>query len=179
MNDKVENQHQDPDIEKGTLRRHDLILAFMLWCVSLATLVESWRLTFHLNLPGVDASKAWLVAPGVFPLVLSASLLLMCSRVLMIALKEGKFKNHFGIDARLRFLKDHENIRQICQIILLCLYVFVLIGRVHFSVASTLYLFAAMSVAGAARWYIALIISIVFSATVTLLFGTAMKLPLP
>jgi len=164
---------------KGELRRHDLIIAVIIWCVSLATLIESWRLTFALKLPGVEPEQVWLVAPGLFPLALSIGLLFMFSVIIWVALKEGDFKGHFSLASALGFVNDAENIRHIVQIALLCLYVFVLLGRIHFGVASALYMFAAMLTARAATWYVTLIMSIAFATTVSYLFGSVMQIPLP
>ncbi len=161
------------------LRRHDFIVSVIVWCLSLATFIESWRLTFHLSLPGVDEQKAWLVAPGIFPLVLSAGLLLMFSVLLFVSYKEGEFKGHFSVRAAQSLLNDPENLMQVVQISLLCLYVFGLLGRVHFGVASAIYLFSAMFAARAASWPILLLIAILFSALVSYVFGTLMKIPLP
>ena len=161
------------------LRRHDLLVAIIVWCISLAILVESWYLTFHLELPGVDAERAWLVAPGIFPLALSAGLLFMFSVVIFIALKEGDFKGYFSRNQMLSFVSDRDNLIQFAQISLLCLYVFGMVGRLHFGIASAIYLSAAMFTARAAKWYWILTIAITFSVAVTFLFGSVMKIPLP
>jgi len=165
--------------EHNALRRHDLVLSLVVWCICIATFIESWRLTFTLQLPGVEPDNAWLVAPGVFPLILSSGLLVMLSAVIFIAAKEAKFKGHFSSSNTLSSLRDPDNIRHIIQIALLCVYVFILVGRIHFGVASALYLFGSMLTSRAAKSSTVLIISIVFASAVTYLFGTLMKIPLP
>lgn len=165
--------------QHSTLRRHDFVLSVIVWLIALFTLIESWRLTFHLDLPGVEADKAWLVSPGILPLALSAGLLLMFSVVIWVSLKEGEFQGHFSKNAILAAVLEKDNLVQIAQVALLCLYVFGLLGRIHFGIASAIYLFAAMFAARAAKWYTIAGISIVFSMAVTYLFGTLMKIPLP
>jgi hypothetical protein len=164
---------------KAELRRHDFLVALIVWCIALATLIESWHLTFGLKLPGLSPEKAWLVAPGIFPLALSAGLLLMFSVIIGVSYKEGEFKGHFTSNQFLTFLSDRDNLTQIAQISLLCLFVFGLLGRIHFPIAAALYLFSSMFVARAARWYVILPIAVIFSVAVSYLFGTVMKIPLP
>lgn len=161
------------------LRRHDLLVAIIVWCIALATFVESWHLTFGLELPGIEADKAWLVAPGVFPLVLSAGLLIMFAIVFWVSLKEGNFDGYFSSSRLVEFLSDRESLALLTQISLLCLFVFGLLGRVHFFAAAAIYLFTSMFAARAARWYLLVVIATAFSATVTYLFGVVMKIPLP
>ena len=163
----------------ATLRRHDFVLSLIVWCICLATFVESWRLTFLLDLPGVEEDKTWLVSPGIFPLILSGSMLIMFSYIMYISLKEGEFVGHFSKNALIAFVINRDNILQIVQVSLLLLYVFAFVGRINFTIASTLYLFTSMYASRAGKWYLILPLSLVFSLAVTYLFGTLMKIPLP
>ena len=65
------------------------------------------------------------------------------------------------------------------EIGLLFLYAFVLIGNIHFALASFIYLVLAMSIVRAISWYKILIISGVVSIAVAYLFGNLFKIPLP
>ncbi|WP_158658175.1 tripartite tricarboxylate transporter TctB family protein [Agarilytica rhodophyticola] len=170
---------QTEDRPKEELRRHDLIVAVIVWCLALITLIESWRLTFHIDLPSIDSNKAWLVAPGIFPLVLSGCLLLMFSVVIWTSFKEGRLDNLVSKSSIISLFNKKENKNQIIQVSLLCLYVFGFIGNFHFGISTAIYLFASMYAAKAGRWYMILIISVVFSVVVTYVFGSVMKIPLP
>lgn len=168
------NVHEDI----GTLRRHDLIVSVILWLVSVLVLLDSLRMTFNITLPGVD-ENVWLVAPGFLPMILSGGLVVMFSFLIWLSIKQGDLKGHFTSSAFMRAITDPETVSKLIQMALLCIFVFVLLRRLHFGVASALYLFAAMSAARAAKlWQIGLI-SIVFAAAVTYVFGTLMKIPLP
>lgn len=169
---------EDNKTELGTLRRHDLVVAIVLWCVSAVVFLDSFRLTFNIILPGVD-ENTWLVAPGLLPLFFSGGLLLMCSTLIFLCIKQGEFKGHFTKMAIGSAITNPETITKILQMLLLCVFVFGLIGRLHFGVAAAIYLIAAMWLAKAAKLYQIIIISVLFAGFTTFIFGTLMKIPLP
>ncbi len=169
---------EDAGEDMGTLRRHDLIVSSILWVVSVLVLLDSLRMTFGITLPGVE-ENVWLVAPGFLPMILSGGLVLMFSGLIWLSVRQGELKGHFSSSAILRAITDREMVIKLIQMSLLCLFVFVLLGRLHFGLAAALYLFAAMMVARAAKlWQIALI-SVMFSGAITYVFGSLMKIPLP
>lgn len=172
----------DPDVNTstdiGTLRRHDLIVSIVLWVVSVFVLLDSLRMTFNIVLPGVD-KNIWLVAPGFLPMILSGGLVAMFSALIWLSLKQGDLKGHFSSSAFMRAAADPETVSKLIQMALLCIFVFVLLRRLHFGVASALYLFAAMSASRAAKLWQIGIISILFAGIITYVFGTLMKIPLP
>lgn len=173
------NKPQDnADEDIGRFRRHDLIVSVILWIVSLVVFLESLRMTFGIRLPGIE-DNVWLVAPGFFPMILSGGLLLMVSVLLWVSFKDGDLKGHFSVLAIKQAITKRERVTILIQMALLCLFVFVLLGRVHFGVAASLYLFCAMAVARAAKLWQIFLISILFAGGVTFLFGTLMKIPLP
>ncbi len=153
-------------------------MAAILWVVCLAVFADSFRMTFDITLPGVDA-KAWLVAPGLIPLFLSGGLLLMLSAVMAVALRAGALRALTSGGSPLALLRNEETFKGILQVALLCVFVFVLLGRVHFGLASALYLFCAMYVAAAGHLLTIGAIALVTSAAITVVFGELMNIPLP
>lgn len=174
----TDNSDKDTGKNIGALRRHDLIVSTILWVVSIFVLLDSLRMTFNVSLPNID-ENVWLVAPGFLPMILSGGLVIMFSFLIWLSIRQGDLKGHFSTSAFIKAITDPETVSKLIQMALLCIFVFVLLTRLHFGVASALYLFAAMSAARAAKlWQIALI-SILFAAMITYVFGTLMKIPLP
>ena len=174
----ADKQEDNADENIGKFRRHDLIVSIILWAICFVVFLESIRMTFGISLPGIE-DNVWLVAPGFFPMILSAGLLLMASALLGVGLKQGDLKGHFSFLAIKQAVANREKASTLIQMALLCLFVFGLLGRVHFGVAAALYLFCAMAVAGAAKLWQIILISLLFAGGVTFLFGTLMKIPLP
>lgn len=170
--------HDKTAQDTGTLRRHDLIVSGLLWLISLFVFFDSFRMTFGITLPGVEIN-IWRVAPGFLPLLFSGGLLIMLSSIIWISFREGDFKGHFSKSNLIKSIKDREIFTRVLQMLLLCLFVFGLIGRLHFGLAAAIYLFLAMMIANAAKLYQIALISVLFSAAITYIFGTLMKIPLP
>ena len=174
----TDTHKETPQKDIGTLRRHDLIVSVILWGGSLLVLLESLRMTFGISLPGIEG-KVWLVAPGFLPMVLSGGLLFMFSAMILVSLKKGDIKGHFSSSAFVQAITHKETVTILIQMSLLCLFVFVFLGRLHFGIAATLYLISAMAAARAAKLWQILLISTIFAGLVTFVFGTLMKIPLP
>ena len=174
----TDTQKETPQKDIGTLRRHDLIVSVIMWVGSLLVLLESLRLTFGISLPGIE-ENVWLVAPGFLPMILSGGLLFMFSVMIWASLKKADIEGHFSPSAFIRAITHNETVTILIQMSLLCLFVFVFLGRLHFGIAATLYLFSAMAVARAAKLWQILLISTTFAGLVTFVFGTLMKIPLP
>ena len=169
---------EDTGEDIGALRRHDLIVSTVLWGVSVLVLLGSLRMTFGITLPGVE-ENVWLVAPGFLPMILSGGLVFMFSVLIGLSVRQGELKGHFSSSAILRAITDRETVTKLIQMALLCIFVFVFLGRLHFGLAAALYLFAAMMVAQAAKLWQTALISVIFAGAITYVFGTLMKIPLP
>ena len=164
--------------EKKDLRRNDLIACLILLVTGIFVLGDSIRMIFFVTLPGVE-KEGWFVAPGFFPLILALGLIVMSLIMLSIALR-GSGKIVFPRWKRIRsYFKSRDELIMVAEIGLLFFYTFVLIGNMHFALASFIYLFLAMSIVRAASWYKILIISGVVSIAVAYLFGNLFKIPLP
>ena len=166
------------EMEKENLRKKDLIASSVLLAVSILTLVSSIKMTFFVEIPGVD-SDGWFVAPGVFPLGLSIGLTVMSLYVLLVAWKEVGIAHLKEWKNALETIKSHDTFLTLAEIGLLFVYAFVLLGRLHFAVATAIYLFFAMFIVKAAAWYKIAIVSVAVAVVISYLFGNLFKIPLP
>lgn len=155
-----------------------LLVAAVLWILSLIILVLSWDLTFQFE-PLGGGELTWLVAPGFLPLLLSGGLLLMLTAALAISIYKRRALSSAQRANLVESVLSREAVTTLLHMVLLCLFVFVLLGRVHFGAAAAIYLIAAMLLARAAKPYIIVLISVSFAGAVTWVFGTLMKIPLP
>lgn len=165
-------------MDKKELRRNDLIASLIVLGLSIFILVDSIRMIFFTDLPGVKL-HGWFVAPGFLPLILSVGLIVMSLIILSIALKESDKIKFPGWEKVLNLFKSKDKLIMVAEIGLLFSYAFVLIGNIHFALASFIYLFLAMFIVRATSWYKILIISGVVAIAITYLFGNLFKVPLP
>ncbi len=164
--------------ERKELRRNDLVASLILLGVAGGMFAQSIRMTFFVELPGVRR-VGWFVAPGVFPLLLTSGLIAMAISILVTALREsGGLKGEY-LKSVLTFLRSSDFRILFMEAGLLLLYVFAFLRNLPFVVATALYLFLAMAVVKAARWYVMVIIAVVIAWAVGYLFGTLFRVPLP
>lgn len=166
----------EPAEGRGALR--DAALGGVLWLLNLAALFESVRLTFGVTFPGSEDQGA-LIAPGFMPLALTLALFVMLSAVVVSALRRGALHEGRALLQSPLAETVRPLARPFAQAILLCLFVFGLVGLVPFWAAAALYLFAALLLAGALKWHWAALLSLTSAVTVHLLMGTVMGIPLP
>jgi hypothetical protein len=165
-------------MDKRELRRNDLIASLILLAFGIFILADSIRMIFFVNLPGVT-SEGWFVAPGFLPSILAVGLIVMSLIMLSIALRESDKIKFPGWKWVLNLFKSKDKLIMVAEIGLLFFYAFVLIGSIHFALASFVYLFLAMLIVRATAWYKILIISGAVSIAITYLFGNVFKIPLP
>jgi hypothetical protein len=149
-------------MDKKNLRKKDLIASLILLAVGIFVLVDSFRMIFFVDLPGVE-EVGWFVAPGIFPFMLSVGIIVMSLIMLSIAYRES---------GRIKF----ESWRKFRKYFF---YAFVLLKKVHFTLATFIYLFLSMFVVKAASWYKIAMISVLAAVVIAYLFGNLFKIPLP
>lgn len=164
-------------MDKESLRRKDFVASLILLVIGILVLIESIKMTFFVEIPGVE-SEGWFVAPGVFPLMLSTGLVIMSLIVLATVFKETTIK-FTGWEKIRDVFKSKDNLIMAAEIGLLFFYTFILLGRMHFAIATSIYLFLAMFIVKAASWYKIAIISVAVSIAIAYVFGTLFKVPLP
>jgi len=165
-------------MEKKDLRKKDIIASLIMLVLGIFTLVESFRMIFFTNLPGVK-DIGWFVAPGVFPFMLSVGLIIMSLIILSIAYRESgrmKFESWRKLS---KYFRSKDTFIMMAEIGLLFFYVFILLTKLHFTLATISYLFLSMFIVKAASWFKIAIISVLVSLSITYLFGNLFKIPLP
>lgn len=131
-----------------------------------------------MDLPGVKR-VGWFIAPGVFPFILSTGIVIMALSLMVTTLRESGGLDRTYLDKLRNVLASNAFWILLAEVGLLLLYIFVLLGRLHFAVATVIYLFSAMFVVRAAAWYTMAVISVAVSVGVTYLFGNLFRIPLP
>ncbi len=171
----MEERREDQD--KKELRKKDLLLSLVLLGVSIWMWIESLKMIF-VDLPGVK-DVGWFVAPGVFPLILSSGLIVMSLIILWIAIRESGGIKREDWKKWGKYLVSDDFLITLLEAALLLFYIFFLLKRIRFSVATTIYLFLSMLIVRATSWYKIALISVAVSLGVTYLFGSLFKIPLP
>ncbi len=171
--EELRKENQD----KKELRKKDLLASLVLLGVSIWAWVESLKMIF-VDLPGVK-KVGWFVAPGVFPLIVSSGLIITSLIILKIAIKESGGIKREDWKRWGKYLASSDFLISLLEAALLLFYIFFLLKRIHFSIATVIYLILSMLVVKATAWYKIVLISVVVSLGVTFLFGNLFKLPLP
>lgn len=164
--------------DKRDLRRNDLIASIIVLITSIFVLGDSIRMIVFVKVPAIEEA-GWFVAPGFFPLILGVGLLVMSLIMLSISLREAGKGAFPGWQKVRSFFKSKDELIMVAEIALLFFYTFILIGNIHFAIASFIYLVLAMWIVRATSWYKILIISGIVSIAVAYLFGNLFKIPLP
>jgi len=126
--------------------------------------------------------RDFLDAPGFFPLILGCIFVLLGAVLSIPALRQSGFtpvKNMFAKSNLILFVKNDKTLRVTVLLAMMFVYVFILIGRMHFAIATAIYLFATMLFLKSTKWWLALIISIVASVCIAVVFRYGFRIPLP
>jgi hypothetical protein len=158
------------------LRKADFITGILLALFGLMALI--FTLNFRWDLPAVQRD-GWYTAPGLLPASASALLILLGCFLAFHAFKQG------GAWKREDFAQFKDAVagtafkRGLLTAVLLLVYAFGLVGRVHFIAGSFLFLAAFMFLFKAGSWWKILLISSVASFAIGFLFENLARIPLP
>jgi hypothetical protein len=135
-------------------------------------------LNFQWDLPAIQQA-GWHTAPGLIPA--SAAVLLMLQGIFLSvhALRHGGGWRREDWRRLKQSVSSPEARRAWLMALLLAVYVYGLVGRVHFILASFLFLAVFMFLFKAGRWWMILLISAGASSGIGLLFQYAARIPLP
>lgn len=131
---------------------------------------------------GMKVFRNFLDAPGFFPLILGCIFVLLGAVLCIPALRHSGLapvKSMFSKASLLQFIKNDKTLRVFVLLSLMFIYVYVLIGKMHFAIATCIYLFFTMLYLKSTKWYLALIISIVASVSIAVVFKYGFRIPLP
>ena len=165
-------------MDKRSLRKKDFITSVILVIFGTLVLVKSLQMILFVDLPGVK-NVGWFVAPGVFPFFLSIAIITMGFILMAIGRKEGGGLNKKDWQKIKDSLHSSKFLITVFEVLLLIFYIFVLLGRIDFVVATIIYLFSSMLMVKATSWYKVAIISVSISIGVYYVFGTLFNIPLP
>ncbi len=124
----------------------------------------------------------FLSAPGFFPLILGVVFIILGAMMVASAIKRKGFaqvKVVFAKSNLISFVKHHEFIRVIILVGMMAIFIFGLIGRIHFGIATSIYLFANFMYLKSTSWWKAIIISVVAALMIVLAFTRFFNIPLP
>ncbi|HHT80672.1 MAG TPA: tripartite tricarboxylate transporter TctB family protein [Spirochaetales bacterium] len=131
---------------------------------------------------GMKVFRNFLDAPGFFPLILGCIFVLLGAALSFPALKKVGFssvKATFSKTNLMEFFKNDKTLRVTVLLALMFTYAYILIGRINFTVATSIYLFLTMLYIKSTKWWLALIISIVASVAISVVFKYGFRIPLP
>ena len=125
---------------------------------------------------GLKYFNSFIDGAGFFPCIIGAVLILLGAVLLYIGLKLGgiaQLKEIMNAEGVKSFIKDDSTIRVLILIAMMVIYMFVLIGNIHFIIATSIYIFATYMYLGACKkfwvipgWAMAVIISVVSSTAI-------------
>lgn len=159
------------DVNKGSAA--DLIVSILLIIFGTVVIYASLNMRVY---------KTFLDAPGFFPLLLGIIFVFLGSLMLLLALRRkgiDQIKLLFTRDRMVGFFRHEQFSRVMILIGMMAIYIFGLLGRMHFAIATTLYLFATF-------WYLKstslvknLLISVITAVAISLVFTQLFHIPLP
>jgi hypothetical protein len=151
----------------------DILMGFLLMVSGIAIAIVAL---------GMKVFRNFLDAPGFFPLILGCIFILLGAALCFPALKKVGFstlKVMFSKSNLSDFLHNDKTLRVTILLGLMFGYVFILIGRLNFTVATSIYLFLTMLYIKSTKWWLALIYSIVASVLISVVFKYGFRIPLP
>lgn len=155
----------------------DLISSIAIFCFGLYVFASGIYMCFF----AVTGAQAWYYAPGVFPCFIGTVLMLVS---VLLFLKKRRAGAAFGkttADAPETEEKKRARGRLLLAIALFAVYVFVMIGRLHFLLSTFAYLAVTMIVFRKEDYPVwkLLLISAAATGAVYLFFGVIASVPLP
>lgn len=158
------------------LRKADFVTGLVLAAIGLTAFVLS--LDFGWDLSSVQRD-GWYTAPGLVPAAAALLLVLLGCSLSYYAFKDGGGWKYQDLPRLKPMLASPAFGRVALTAVLLMVYVFGLVGRVHFILASFLFLAAFMLLFKATAWWKVLVISAVASTAIGLVFERLARIPLP
>ena len=127
--------------------------------------------------------NTFLDAPGFFPAIVGAVIAVLGAIVAFIGFRLGgvaQLKEVLTGSSLKAFITGEETIRVIILIAMMVVYIWVLLGRVHFIIATSIYLIANFLYLKAMKqWWLSIIIAVAMSAIVYYAFKIGFKITMP
>ncbi len=127
--------------------------------------------------------NTFLDAPGFFPTIVGSVIAVLGAVVAIIGFRLGglsQLKEITGAKSLKSFITGEETIRVFILIVMMFIYIWVLLGRVHFIIATSIYLVANFLFLKATKqWWLSVIIAVVMSAAVYYAFKLGFNITMP
>ncbi|HCG64629.1 MAG: hypothetical protein CVV48_10050 [Spirochaetae bacterium HGW-Spirochaetae-4] len=159
------------DVKKGSVS--DFIMSILLLIFGIALIISSLNMKVF---------NTFLDAPGFFPMLLGIIFIFLGLMMLFSSIRRKgpqQLGHVFGKANMGAFFKHIEFKRVMILIGLMVVYIFGLIGRMHFAIATTIYLFCTMWFLKSTGLVKNIIISVVASIVISVVFRFVFKIPLP
>lgn len=120
-----------------------------------------------------------LAAPGLLPLIVSIILALSGIALVVGSVKEGTRITKGDVKAAWAVATSKAALRIYVMLFIIGVYIFVLIGRIHFFLATFIFLSSFFLFIKAGKWWACLILAAIVSGGISFAFGTLLSIPLP
>ena len=151
-----------------------------LFCGVLLVLFGIYVIVDSLNM---KVYNTFIDAPGFFPTLIGAVLLLLGGILAFIGFKLGgarELKEVFSGAFIKEFITSDSTIRVVILVAMMIVYIYVLLGRVHFIIATSIYLIANFLYLKATKqWWLGIIIAVAMSVIVYYAFKLGFGISMP
>jgi len=164
--------------DKKTIRKCDVAFGSVLVILS----AVFFMLAFNMPILAVGRTSAGpeiSTAPGLLPMVVSATLFLMGITLVFSALREGGRISREDIKKAIARIKTPESRRMLVISIIIITYAFGLLSRIPFTVATFIYLAVFMFIFKATHPVKIILISAITAVLIWFFFGPIALIPLP
>lgn len=169
----------EPDKKKG-LAAKDLAFSIVLIIFSIYIIVTSLGLKYF---------NTFIDGAGFFPLIIGCVMLVLGIVLLYVAVRCGgvkELKKSLSNESVTSFVKSDKTLRVIILIAMMVIYMYVLVGRIHFILATSIYIFANYLYLGACQkgkflpaWLKAILISVIASVATYYMMKLFLGITLP
>lgn len=122
-------------------------------------------------------------APGFFPLIIGIVLTVLGAILTVIGYKTGgvaELKEVLNGKFLKAFAKDDTTIRVLILLAMMVVYMYILVGRIHFILATTIYLTANfLYLKALKKWWVSIIVAVVASVVIYYAFQLGLGITMP
>lgn len=164
--------------DKKTLRKADMAFGTFLILLSVLSFIEAYRMPIKTT-GTIFGGKNIATAPGLLPMVISMVLLILGMILVVSAIREGARITVRDLKKVVDAFKRPQSKRMELICLIIILYSFGLLKRIHFLAATFIYLFVFFLLFKAASPIKSFIISVVTAGLIWFFFGKIAMIPLP
>lgn len=151
-----------------------------LFCGALLVLFGIYVVIASLNM---KVYNTFLDAPGFFPTIVGAAIAILGGVLAFIGFKlggAGQLKEVFSGEYLSQFIRSDSTIRVVILVAMMFVYIWILLGRVHFIIATSIYLIANFLYLKATKqWWMGIIIAVAMSIIVYYAFKLGFGINMP